>query len=117
MVGSGSSHGFSKRKHQQYNDYSAKERAEIAWYAAENGVTKACRYLSKILGKTIPEATAQRLKSEYLTELQSKIQVSAETEGSQGIEPVYLFYPRKFLGGPFFLEMNLMSVFENLLNL
>ena len=36
----------------QYTEYSAKERAQIGKYAAENGPTKASRHFPKILGKS-----------------------------------------------------------------
>ena len=61
------------KKRQHYNDYSAKERADIGRYVIENGATKAGRHYSKILGKTVLEATARRLKAEYLSTLKTEV--------------------------------------------
>ena len=91
----------SGRKRSQYNDYSAEERAKIGKYAAENGATKACRHFSKTLGRSIPEATARRLKSQYLATLNSKIQISGES--SQSIDPSVQFLPKKNPGRPLLL--------------
>ena len=52
---------LNKQRRHQYNEYSAKERADIGKYAAENGATNACKHFTKILGKTVPESTARRL--------------------------------------------------------
>ena len=91
----------SGRKRSQYNDYSAEERAKIGKYAAENGATKACRHFSKTLGRSIPEATARRLKSQYLATLNSKIQISGES--NQSIIPSVQFLPKKNPGRPLLL--------------
>ena len=55
----------------QYNVYTAKERAQIGKYAAENGPASAVRHFSKVLGRNLPETTARRLKAEYLVVLKS----------------------------------------------
>ena len=92
-----------KRCRQQYNDYSAEERAMIGKYAAENGATKACRHYSKTLGITIPETTAQRLKSQYLATLNSKVK-TAET---QAIVPSVQCLPKLNPGRPLLLGKDL----------
>ena len=56
----------------QYNIYTAKKRAQIGKYAAENGPASAVRHFSKILGRNLPETTAVRLKAEYLVALKSE---------------------------------------------
>ena len=70
-VGNGAISCGKQRHH--CNEYSAKERADIGKHAAENGATKACRHFTRTLGKTIPESTVRRLKSEYLAALGRKI--------------------------------------------
>ena len=111
MMESSSSRLGSKRKHHHYNKYSVAERAEIhaGTYGAENGAMKACRHLSTSTAKTIPEATAQRLKSEYLTALKLKIQESVEAEQSV-VKPVVSVQPKKVSERPLLLE------FRNILN-
>ena len=48
-------HGFNKPTSQtQYIDYTAKMRAQIGKYAAENGPTKTARHFSKKLGRNVP---------------------------------------------------------------
>ena len=42
----------------KYNEYSAKERAQIGEYAAENEATCAVRHFSKVLDRNVPETTA-----------------------------------------------------------
>ena len=48
----------SKKKRMKYNEYSAKERAQIGKYAAENGTTCAVQHFSKVLDQNVPETTA-----------------------------------------------------------
>ena len=55
----------------KYNEYTAEERARIGKYAAENGPARAVRHFSHLLGRTIPETTARRLKAEYLASVRS----------------------------------------------
>ena len=47
----------------KYNDYTAKERAQIGKYAAENGPTKAAKHFSQVLSRKVPESTARTAKS------------------------------------------------------
>ena len=75
----------------------------IGKYAAENGATKACRHYSKTLGITIPETTAQRLKSQYLATLNSKVK-TAET---QAIVPSVQCLPKLNPGRPLLLGKDL----------
>ena len=56
---------------EQYNVYTAKERAQISKYAAENDPASAVRQFSKVFGRNLPETTARRLKAEYLVVLKS----------------------------------------------
>lgn len=56
----------------KYNQYTAKERAQIGKYAAEHGPARAVRHCSKLLGRQVPETTARRLKSEHLQALKKK---------------------------------------------
>ena len=94
---------LNKQRH-QYNDYSAKERADIGKYAAENGATNACKHFTKILGKTVPESTARRLKSEYLAALGTKINSRVDGTG-QRVSVSAL--PKKVSGRPLLLGENL----------
>ena len=43
------------RKHVNYNDYLAIERARIGQYAPENGPVRTVRYFSRVLDKMVPE--------------------------------------------------------------
>lgn len=63
----------SKKGRGKYNDYTAKERAQIGKYAAENGPARAVRHFSSILDRKLPETTARRLKSEYLLAITAKL--------------------------------------------
>ena len=52
-------------------EYTAEERARIRKYAAENRPARAVCHFSHLLGRTIPETTARRLKAEYLASVRS----------------------------------------------
>ena len=45
----------SNKKGVKYNKYSAKERAQIGKYTAENGATCAVRHFSKVLDQNVSE--------------------------------------------------------------
>ena len=47
----------SETKRVKYNEYSAKERAQIGKYAAENGATCAVPHFPKVLDRNVPETT------------------------------------------------------------
>ena len=64
----------------KYNDYTPEERARIGKYAAENGPVRAVRYCSKVIGKSVPETTARRLKSEYLLKMKATIEKSEDED-------------------------------------
>ena len=96
-----------KQRH-HYNEYSAKERADIGKYAAENGATKACKHFIRTLGKTIPESTARRLKSEYLAALGRKIDDSHVDGTSKECQRVSVSaLPKKVSGRPLLLGEDL----------
>ena len=50
-----------------YNDYTPEERASIGKYAAENGVASAVKHVSQVGSKKLPESTAKRFKTEYIS--------------------------------------------------
>ena len=58
----------------KYNQYTPEERAAIGKCAAENGPTRAAKYLSGKLKMQISEPTARKFKEEYLRKLQELIQ-------------------------------------------
>ena len=92
-----------RKQWHHYNEYSAKERADIGKYAAENGA-KACRHFPRTLGKTIPESTVQGLKSEYLTALGRKIDDSHVDGTSKECQRVRVSaLPKKVSGRPLLL--------------
>ena len=53
-------------KRGKYATYTATERARIGKFAAENGMTRACKHFSQLWKKSVQEATARRLKNEYV---------------------------------------------------
>ena len=55
----------------KYNGYKPEQRAQIGKYTAENGPTRAAKHFSKLMSKNIPEPTAKRLKTEYLSKLRA----------------------------------------------
>ena len=78
------------RKCGKYNCYTPEQRASIGKYAAENGPTKAARHFTKILGSSVNESTARKLRSEYLRELNAvkdgdlELRIDAIPKKSQG---------------------------------
>uniref|UniRef100_A0A1X7UN31 Uncharacterized protein n=1 Tax=Amphimedon queenslandica TaxID=400682 RepID=A0A1X7UN31_AMPQE len=76
-------------------------RAKIGKNATENGAMKACRDFFRTLGQNIPEATARRLKSQYLATLNSRIQCG---DNSQSVIPSIQFLHKKNPGRPLLLE-------------
>ena len=59
----------SDKRRGKHDDYTPEERARIEKYAAENGPARAIQDCLKVIGKSIPETTARRLKSEYLLKM------------------------------------------------
>ena len=55
----------------KYNGYKPEQRAQIGKYAAENGPTRAAKHFSKHMSRNIPEPTARRLKTKYLSKLRA----------------------------------------------
>lgn len=93
-------------KSRSYNDYSPEQRAMIGKYAAENGATKASRHYSKILGNSVPESTARRLRSQYLAALSSTVQATSAAS-SQETVPAVLCLTKKKSGRPLLLGKDL----------
>ena len=98
---------LNKQCRHQCNKYSAKEGADIGKYATENGATNACKNFTKILGKTVPESTAQRLKLEYLAALGTKINSRVDGTSKEGKRVGVSALPKKVSGRPY-LEKTLM---------
>ena len=95
----------------QYNVYTAKERAQIGKYAAENGPASAVRHFSKVLGRNLPEATARRLKAEYLVVLKSV----AAKGGEKGAVHVASL-PKMAVGRPLLLGKDLDICVQDYIN-
>ena len=55
-----------KRKRGKYNHYSAEQRYKMAKYAVENGVMKASKHFSKVLGKPVNESSIRTMKKSYI---------------------------------------------------
>ena len=62
---------------ENYNKYTAKQRAEIGKYASENGTVAAVRKYSKQLEKGINESTIRGFKKAYEVELKFRLSKSA----------------------------------------
>ena len=98
---------LNKKWRHQYNKYSAKERADIGKYVAENGTTNACKHFTKMLDKTVPESTARRLKSEYLAALGAKINSRVDGMSKEGQRVSVSALPKKVSGRPLLLGEDL----------
>ena len=94
----------------QYNVYTAKERAQIGKYAAENGPASAVRHFSKVLGRNLPETT-RRLKAEYLVVLKSV----AANGGEKGAVHVASL-PKMAVGRPLLLGKDLDICVQDCIN-
>lgn len=55
-----------KRKRGEYNHYSAEQRYKMAKYAVENGVMKASKDFSKVLGKPENETSIRTMKKSFI---------------------------------------------------
>ena len=89
----------SDKCHRKYNDYTPEERARIGKYAVKNRPTRAVQHCSRIFGKSIPETTANRWRSEYL------LKITAEIEKEKEEKPVsqVLALPKLSQGIPLLL--------------
>ena len=103
--GDGESAKLTPRAH--YNDYTAKERAEIGKYAAENGPTKAARCFSERLGRKVPESSARRFKSEYLQKIKAMARDRDNGDESENVALVVNSLPTKPRGRPLLLGQDL----------
>ena len=95
----------------QYNVYTAKEKAQIGKYAAENGAASAVRHFSKVLSRNLPETTARRLKSVYLIALKS----AAAKGGKKGAVQVASL-PKMAVGRPLILGKDLDTCVQDYIN-
>ena len=95
----------------QYNVYTAKERALIGEYAAENGPASAVRHFSKVLSRNLPETTARRLKVEYLVALKS---AAAKGGKKGGVQVASL--PKMAVGRPLLLGKDLDTCVQDYIN-
>lgn len=55
-----------KRKHGEYNHYSAEQRYKIAKYAVENSFMKASKHFSTVMGKQINKIGIRAMKKSYI---------------------------------------------------
>ena len=62
-----------KRKRGKYNHYSAEHRYKMAKYAVENGVMKASKHFSKVLGKPVNESSIRTMKKSYILKSYNRI--------------------------------------------
>ena len=95
-----------------YNIYTAKERAQIGKFAAENGPASAVRHFSKTLGRNLPE-TARRLKAEYLVALKSEA-TECGKKGSGAVQVASL--PKMAVGRPLLLGKDLDTCVQDYIN-
>ena len=97
-------------KRGKYNKYSPNDRAKIGKYAAENGATKAARHYSKVMGFTINESTARKMKSEYLEKLKA-------VSGASGhdVVPSVTSLPTKHQGRPLLFGKEIDSAVQNVI--
>ena len=95
----------------QYNVYTAKERAQIGKYAAENGPAAAVMHFSKALSRNLPETTARRLKAEYLATLKS---AAAEDGKKAAVQVISL--PKMAEGRPLLLGKDLDACVQDYIN-
>ena len=100
-----------RKGREQYNVYTAKERAQIGKYAAENGPAAAVRHFSKSLSRNLPETTARRLKAEYLATLKS-----AAAEGGKKAAVQVVSLPKMAVGRPLLLGKDLDACVQDYIN-
>ena len=100
-----------EKRRGQYNVYTAKERAQIGKYAAENGPAAAGRHFSKALSRNLPETTARRLKAEYLATLKS-----AAAEGGKKAAVQVVSLPKMAVGRPLLLGKDLDACVQDYIN-
>ena len=103
--GDGESAKLTPRAH--YNDYTAKERAEIGKYAVENGPTKAVRCFLERLGRKVPESSARRFKSKYLQKVKAMARDRNNGDTSVNVALVVNSLPTKPRGRPLLLGQDL----------
>lgn len=97
----------------KYNDYSPEERALIGKYTAENGPAKAVRRFSKP-GRSLPETTARRLKSEYLLKMNEMVKRGGKND--EEVVPVVKSLPTKDQGRPLLLGQELDKSVQDYVN-
>ena len=100
----------SDKKCVKYNEYSAKERAQISKYAAEDRATCGVRHFSKVLDRNVLETTARSLKAEYLAALKSR---ASEKEPHFLWWSAYM-YLKRLGGGLCFLGRILTHLFRTI---
>lgn len=70
-----------KKKRGEYNHYSAEQRYKMAKYAVENGVMKASKHFSKVLGKPVNETSIRTIKKSFILKKVTKNRMDEFQDG------------------------------------